>query len=85
MSIYSGFATRQQESYYNKLIEGLITILTKRVLKFYKTEKCDEGSFCVSLCKIANSMAQLESNKYLDPKYSTQLLALTEYVKSKKF
>ena len=36
MSVYSGFATRQQESFYNKLIEKTLKLLTQRVIVFYK-------------------------------------------------
>ena len=35
MSIYSGFATRQQEGFYDKLIEKALEILCDRVLKIY--------------------------------------------------
>ena len=33
MSVYSGFATRQQESYYNKLIEKVFLLLSDRIIK----------------------------------------------------
>jgi hypothetical protein len=32
MSVYSGFATRQQETTYNKLLYKLITMLAKKIL-----------------------------------------------------
>ena len=32
MSVYSGFATRQQETFYNKLLEKLIQLLETRVM-----------------------------------------------------
>lgn len=35
MSVYSGFATRQQETKYNGLMETLLLALKKRVIKFY--------------------------------------------------
>ena len=35
MSIYSGFATRVQEQQYDTLIEDLIYVMTKRIIKFY--------------------------------------------------
>lgn len=41
MSIYNGFATRQQETKYNSLIEYALIALKKRLLKFYKKENCD--------------------------------------------
>jgi len=36
MSIYSGFATRNQEQYYDKMIYNLISTLLLRIVKFYK-------------------------------------------------
>ena len=44
MSIYSGFATRNQESFYNKLIEKLVQLLAEKVISsikgyFLKDEK----------------------------------------------
>ena len=41
MSIYSGFATRHQEETYDGLIEDLLYILQKRIIKFYKKEEAD--------------------------------------------
>ena len=35
MSVYSGFATRNQEQKYNSLIEILLIALKKRLIKFY--------------------------------------------------
>lgn len=32
MSVYSGFATRQQESFYNKLLEKALSLLIERVI-----------------------------------------------------
>lgn len=40
---FSGFATRQQESYYDKAIEKLICLLTERLLALYGGH--DEGAF----------------------------------------
>ena len=41
MSVYSGFATRQQETKYNNLIENLVIALKKRIIKFYNQDPCD--------------------------------------------
>ena len=35
MSVYSGFATRNQETLYSKLTEKALTILTQKVLNTY--------------------------------------------------
>ena len=59
MSIYSGFATRQQEEVYDNCIESMIYILQKRLLKFYQHEKADEDKFLASLSKIHNQMKSM--------------------------
>lgn len=41
MSIYSGFATRSQEQYYDKILYNLISTLLLRLSKFYKREPVD--------------------------------------------
>ena len=39
MSIYSGFATRAQEQYYDKILYNLISTLLLRLSKFYNNER----------------------------------------------
>ena len=41
MSIYSGFATRQQEQTYNTLALDLFDVLQRRLLKFYLGQEVD--------------------------------------------
>lgn len=36
MSVYSGFATRQQESFYNKLLERMVQLLSIKLLQSMK-------------------------------------------------
>ena len=71
MSVYSGFATRQQETKYNGLVENLVIALKKRVIKFYRGEACDEDKFKLLLKKIYKKMYILEKGKFMAPKYST--------------
>ena len=71
MSVYSGFATRQQETKYNNLVENLVLGLKKRLLKFYRNEACDEDKFKLLLKKIYKKMYILEKGKFMAPKYST--------------
>ncbi|EAR94856.2 hypothetical protein TTHERM_00717820 (macronuclear) [Tetrahymena thermophila SB210] len=70
MTIHSGFATRQQETNYNKCVEALVVVLFKRVIKVYTKEECDEEQFKQYLIKILSCMHELEANKYAPPKYS---------------
>jgi hypothetical protein len=41
MSIYSGFSTRQQETFYNKLVERMIQLISFKLL--FAIKKIDEG------------------------------------------
>lgn len=45
MSIYSGFATRVQENYYDELLFHIISTLLTRIIKFYQKQDIDEQSF----------------------------------------
>ena len=71
MSVYSGFATRNQEHKYNNLLETLIIALKKRILKFYAEDDCDEDKFKLLVKKIYKKMYVLERGKYMAPKYTT--------------
>lgn len=41
MSIYSGFATRNQEQAYDQCIYDMLFVLQKRILKFYSNIDAD--------------------------------------------
>ena len=41
MSVYSGFATRNQEKHYDQVIYNVISTLMVRIVKFYKSETID--------------------------------------------
>lgn len=45
MSIYSGFATRNQEQFYGKILYNIISTLLVRISKFYRNEGIDESVF----------------------------------------
>jgi hypothetical protein len=42
MSIYSGFATRQQEGFYNKLIEKCFQLMSSRLIAFFKGDQAQD-------------------------------------------
>ena len=70
MSIYSGFATRQQEEHYDQLVDDLIFVLQKRLLKFYNRQEADESKFVDVLQHLHSQMHKMEEHKYLEPKTS---------------
>lgn len=71
MSIYSGFATRQQEHKYNSLLETLVIALKKRIIKFYNQQETDEEKFKLLVKKIYKKMFILEHGKFMAPKYTS--------------
>lgn len=83
MSIYSGFATRQQEQTYDGLLHDLLDVLQRRLIKFYTGKEADEHKFHLILNNIHTHLARMEDSKYLEPKYSPvfkELLTLTSTV-----
>ena len=79
MSVYSGFATRQQETKYNSLLENLVIALKKRVIKFYNQEPCDEDKFKLLIKKIYKKMFLLEKGKFRELRGGDKLLAKRMY------
>lgn len=83
MSIYSGFATRQQEEAYDSLAEDLVYVLQKRLLKFYHNEQADESKFISILSHIYASLLKMEDSKYLEPKLSRSFEDLLRFLTNK--
>jgi hypothetical protein len=87
MSIYSGFAKRNQETFYDKLIFKTIEILCKYIfyIKFGTTE-INEVKFSKQILKLYKALLTLEKGKHLEPNISPALykLAKTVYQEYKK-
>jgi hypothetical protein len=70
MSVYSGFATRQQENFYDKLLEKVVFVLAEKILMFYQgsnqlliqllIELGDDRLFAKKIYKIYRAMTYLE-------------------------
>jgi hypothetical protein len=43
MSVYSGFGTRQQESFYNKLLEKALSLLVDRQVQLFASASQGSG------------------------------------------
>lgn len=39
MSVYSGFATREQETFYYKLLDKTLQLMSKRLVAFFRNGK----------------------------------------------
>eukprot|EP00347_Sterkiella_histriomuscorum_P020265 403338465 len=94
MSVYSGFATRQYETFYDQLTVKLIELLTEKILNMYNGRKLlyqalyfinldlqDERLFAKKTVKLHKTMLKLEQNKYLQPFMSQPLDSLSNYLR----
>lgn len=81
MSIYSGFGTRQQETFYNKITLRALEMLSDRVIAFIRADPFDEENWYYHLRKIFKYMQILETNKYLPPKFSSGISKLMSHYK----
>ena len=81
MSIYSGFAKRSQETYYDKLVFKTIEILCKYVRgqRFGQSE-INESKFCKQILKLYKAMYTMEQCKHLEPMISPALLSLAKAI-----
>lgn len=81
MSIYSGFSTRQQETFYNKITLRAMEMLSDRIIALLRADAFDEESWYHHLRKIFKYMEILETKKYLPPKFSTGIGKLMTHYK----
>ena len=63
MSIYSGFATRNQENYYDQVLYNVISTLLTRITKFYHNDDIDENSFLKIITNQERTLRKLEKRK----------------------
>ncbi|CDW77450.1 UNKNOWN [Stylonychia lemnae] len=81
MSVYSGFTTRQQETFYNKLVEKLLDLMQTRLIKFFKGEQLvDDARWAKQMKKIHKCLVVMDKSKYLIPKYSETIDGLATYL-----
>lgn len=78
MSVYSGFATRLQETSYDQLTSSLIQLLSLRILAFYRSDSIDEVAWISSFSKVYRRLYRLEPHKYQPPKLTVACKDLAE-------
>ena len=82
MSVYSGFATRQQETFYDKLLLKTLQLLSARIFQVYRCNLTfDEIKWAKQLRKVSNYMILMDRNKWLEPKFSEALSPLAMFLK----
>lgn len=65
MSIYSGFATRTQENYYDQVLYNVISTLLVRISKIYNEDPVDEKAFIKIISNQEKVLRKLEKRKVL--------------------
>ncbi|CDW78167.1 UNKNOWN [Stylonychia lemnae] len=70
MSVYSGFATRQQESVYTRLIEKVLSLTIKKCLSLMFNEQINDEQWIQDLKKCYKHIKFLDGYKYLLPRFS---------------
>lgn len=78
MSVYSGFATRLQETNYDQLTSSLISLLIARVMALYRNEHIDEIAWISDFGKVYRRLVRLEEHKYQPPKVTLGCKELAE-------
>ena len=74
MSIYSGFATRNLETLYNRAVANLIHLLQSQLAVILRTHTADQanmGQWVKSYSKNYQFMCKLERQKHLQPNFSS--------------
>jgi len=78
MSVYSGFATRLQETSYDQLTHSLIQLLSLRVLSLYRSDPIDEISWIRDFGQVYRRLIRLEQHKYQPPKLTSACKDIAE-------
>jgi len=89
MSIYSGFATRQLETFYNSLTSKLVELLTEKTELLFthckslhlETDDHSDIEWARKIVKIYRSQAFMEQNKHMGPFYSSHVEPLVQLLK----
>ncbi|OMJ68554.1 hypothetical protein SteCoe_33959 [Stentor coeruleus] len=70
MSIYSGFATRNLETAYNRGLCQMIILCQQHLLLFLRNENVNVTTLSRSFNKIFRNLKSLENHKHLEPKFT---------------
>ena len=79
MSVYSGFATRKEETNYNQLLAKLLRTLISHLLELTSLPALSKTKSII-YSKIIAKIQQYDDHKYLEPKFSEYLGPLAQLV-----
>ena len=82
MSVYSGFATRVQETTYLKFVEKLLSIMAGEILVLRGAVAVEESQVHrdKKIVKAFKAMRAMERQKYMEPHFSTSFEGLARYI-----
>ena len=85
MSVYSGFATRSQETTYNKFVFKTIQLFSAELLKLIQMpntlETIGSSDFEKKAYKLHKAMKYMEQHKHLEPKFSNAFTDFATHIK----
>ena len=86
MSVYQGFATRQQEQYYTRIVHKIIELFTYKLFHLLKEQDDSFYSHGVKdrwfshIKKAFKLLYKVEKQKYQDPKLAVQIFPFIKYL-----
>jgi len=82
MSVYSGFATRMQETTYLKFVEKLLSLMSGEILILRGAVTLEESQVHrdKKIVKAFKAMRAMEKQKYMEPHFSTAFEGLARYL-----
>lgn len=75
--------TRQQETFYNKLVSKVLQLCSDRIIAFDRKDQFDSDAWSKHLYKIFKYMKGMEENKHLEPSFSNDFNKLVLYLKKR--
>mmetsp|Transcript_11949 Transcript_11949/g.13107 ORF Transcript_11949/g.13107 Transcript_11949/m.13107 type:complete len:104 (-) Transcript_11949:976-1287(-) len=85
MSVYSGFGTRRQETYYYQQLETLLTCMNAKLIALVQeSEESFDNQWLNFFSKIFVSLRKLEENKYMPPKFSLCVRPLADTIEAEE-
>ncbi len=96
MSVYCGFATRQQETFYLKLVEKCLQLLSYKAFVGARGSKqpllsheitavhLEETAWASKMVRLYKTMRHMEHYKYLEPHFSLSIKPIVGFMINKQ-
>lgn len=87
MSVYGGFATRSQETTYNKFVFKTIQVFAEEVMRRMNAAMnpgnlagLDDAAFEKKCVKLYKALRLMEKHKHLEPRFSDAFAEIAKYI-----